>query len=287
MQIIPDPELGFGRVTPTPDLETLRQRYQHEYYATDKPFYLEKTRRELSYWQGMWRIRLQRMRAELSDTERPRMLEIGASGGFFLDLARREGWQVEGVEPSKQAAAHARDELGLSVFQGFLEDFPEPEEPFEAIHLSLVLEHVRDPRAFIRHAMSLLRPGGVIWVEVPNDFNALQECIVQTLNKRRWWVVPEHHLNYFNYDSLSALLEWAGGEAQLRMGSFPMELFPLMGMDYIGDDQVGARAHEMRMLFETRVLDAAKGDTLERLYIALAEAGLGRTCNVMARKRST
>lgn len=149
--------------------------------------------------------------------------------------------------------------------------------------MALVLEHVRDPRDFLAKGLSLLKPGGYIWVEVPNDFNRLQQVIVAALNKSQWWVVPEHHLNYFDFESLKKLLEQLGATEVSRMGSFPMELFVLMGLDYIGNDAIGSQAHSYRMNFEKHML-AQDPQTLARLYQALAAADLGRTCNLLAVK---
>ncbi len=277
-----DAEAGFWRVTPTPDFETLRELYRHDYYARDKPVYLEKTARELDYWRGLWRWRLERM-ARAIDGRPGRLLDVGASGGFFLDLAAELGWTVAGVEPSVQSAAYARDRLGIELFNGYLEEYQAPTASFDAIHMALVLEHVRDPRAFLQTAMTLLRPGGVIWVETPNDFNRFQEAIVSQMDKPRWWIVPEHHLNYFDFDSLSRLLAQVGAEPIDRLASFPMELFPLMGLDYIGNDQNGAAAHAYRMAFERKLL-RGDPDLLATLYRQLAAAGLGRTCCVLARR---
>jgi len=274
-----DPVAGFYRVSPTPAIETLQQLYSHEYYVTDKPAYLEKTASEVSYWHSIWDLRLGAM--ALASGRPGRLLDVGASGGFFLDHARSCGWDIAGVEPSIQSAAYARKHFQIDLFNGYLEDYPGDGEPFQAVHLSLVLEHVRDPKLFLEKALSLLCPGGLIWVETPNDFNALQEVITSQLEKPQWWVVPEHHLNYFDYTSLSKLLKSLGAKELDRMGSFPMELFPLMGLDYIGNDTVGAQAHGYRMNFEKRVL-ARDPHILAELYRALARAGMGRTCNILA-----
>lgn len=280
-QLVKDPEAGFFRVSPTPDVETLQQLYSHEYYVRDKPAYLEKTAVELAYWQAVWQGRLLAMAAALGSAGR--ILDVGASGGFFLDYARDQGWEIAGVEPSLQSAAHARDQLNIDLFNGYLEEYQGEPGSFDAVHMSLVLEHVRDPMAFLKKALGLLRHGGVIWVETPNDFNVLQKVITTRLDKPEWWVVPHHHLNYFDFQSLDKLLNSLGAVTLDRLGSFPMELFPLMGMDYIGDDAVGAKAHGYRMNFEKHVI-GQDPEILTNLYRALASAGMGRTCNILAQK---
>ena len=52
--------------------------------------------------------------------ERRRLLDIGSGPGFFLKTAKERGWRVLGIEPSRQAATHARD-LGIEVVEGFFD----------------------------------------------------------------------------------------------------------------------------------------------------------------------
>ena len=69
-----------------------------------------------------------------------------------------------------------------------------------------------------------------------------------------------------------------------RVASFPIEMFLLMGEDYVGHPEVGRACHERRMAFERALIDASRIDELARLYRALAAAGLGRTCGILARR---
>ncbi len=272
---------GFYRISPTPTVETLRELYRHEYYRRDKPAYLEKTEAELDYWRLIWRVRLDAMAHALKG--KGRLLDIGAGGGFFLDLARELGWEVAGIEPSLQSVAYAKERFSLELFSGYLEDYPEDGGGFNAVHMALVLEHVRDPVQFLETTLKLLNPWGILWVEVPNDFNVFQEIIVSALQKPRWWVVPEHHLNYFDFESLSALLRSLGTTELDRMASFPMEFFPLMGLDYVGNQALGAQVHQYRMNFEKNVLSRNPA-ALADLYRNLARQNIGRTCNLLVRK---
>lgn len=281
MQLKTDEKYGFRYVPQTPDHDSLKKLYGDEFYDSEKPTYLSKVEQELDYWQAIFGLRLDLMSSALGQCGR--ILDIGAGGGFFLHSARQKGWQTSGVEPSKQAVAYASQRFEMDIFCGFLDAFSAPRESFDAIHTSLVLEHIPDPVTFLQQALALLKPGGVLWIEVPNDFNPLQEVITARLDKQPWWVVPKHHLNYFNFESLERLVTGQGCERLERLASFPMEIFPLMGMDYLGNDQVGAQAHAMRMQLERHLLHA-NPQLLIEIYRNLARAGIGRTCNLLARK---
>ena len=91
-----------------------------------------------------------------------------------------------------------------------------------------------------------------------------------------------YHINYFDFESLGGLLERKGLEVVHRQGDFPMELFLLMGENYVGDSEVGERCHEKRVRFET----ALPAELRRCMYEALAGVGVGRSCLVCGRLRS-
>lgn len=275
---------GHRYVWPRPSAAELEELYGEDYYASDKPAYFEKTERELDYWNAVWDLRREVLEDALPGPGPHTLLDVGCAGGFLLERFRQGGWQVRGIEPSRRAVAFARERFGLELFQGPLERY-EAAQPVDAIHASQVLEHVLDPLDFARRMASLLRPGGVVFIESPNEFNPLQRTVAEELSKEPWWIVPRHHLNYVDFDSLSALLREAGLVEVERLATFPMEMFALMGLDYVGRPETGREVHSMRMGFEQNML-RAHADDLRGLYRALAAAGMGRTACIVARKES-
>ncbi|MFO0688392.1 MAG: class I SAM-dependent methyltransferase [Myxococcota bacterium] len=286
---------GYWQVWPRPTPESQSALYGEQFYEQDKATYLDDVTRDRAYWDAIWSIRRDMMESALP--ARPAgdrtILDVGCSGGFLLDHFQQHGWRGFGIEPSRRAARHARERFGLEVFCGGLLDFDletdrewraEGGEPFDAIHCAQVLEHVLEPEACVERLASLLAPGGVVFVEVPNDFNALQETARTRLGKSAWWVAPDHHLNYFDANSLSALLARHGLEEVDRVASFPIEMFLLMGDDYVGRPEVGSACHGRRMAFERALIEAGRTAELAELYRALARAGVGRTCGLLARR---
>lgn len=288
--------LGFRQVWPRPSAEELKQFYGEQFYDTARPEYLEKMERDRSFWDATWSLRRSLMEAALP-SDRRRLFDVGASGGFLLDHFHRHGWSVAGVEPSRSAVDWAKREHGIEIFCGELLDYPDPavaessspnqgasEGLFDAVHSAQVLEHVLEPEACVERIASLLAPGGIAFIEIPNDFNSMQEAARDDLGKSSWWVAPEFHLNYFDADSLSALLASNGLVEIDRLASFPMELFLLMGEDYVGHPEVGSACHAKRMRFEETLFAEDRSETLLRFYRALGQASLGRTCGILARK---
>ncbi|MSO79848.1 MAG: class I SAM-dependent methyltransferase [Acidimicrobiia bacterium] len=97
-----------------------------------------------------------------------RMLDVGCGYGFALDLARfLFDWKGIGLDPSI-AAARGKAELGLDIRPGMLDDAFDPEERFDVIFSSEVIEHIADPREFLAAARRRLSPDGVLVLTTPD-----------------------------------------------------------------------------------------------------------------------
>jgi SAM-dependent methyltransferase len=213
---------------------------------------------------------------------RGRLVDVGCGTGDFLDYARGREWIAQGVEPSRLASQRARDR-GLDVFHGTLEPFvADHRGGFTAVSLLNVLEHVPDPVGWVRDCRALLAPRGAIAIVVPNDFTPVQAAAASSLGVTDpWWVAAPDHVNYFDFASLERLLIGEGFAIAGRTCNFPMELFLLMGDDYVGDPRRGPECHAKR-----KRLEAGLPAELRRvLYQSFAAAGFGRNCIVFARRR--
>ena len=100
--------------------------------------------------------------AALPDDPEASILEIGCSNGATgaLALARGKCRRYCGVELFPEPAAAARERL-TEVVEGDVEqlELPWPAQSFDALILSEVLEHLRDPWAVLERLRPLLRPG--------------------------------------------------------------------------------------------------------------------------------
>jgi len=247
---------GFKHLDPVPSKEEIKEYYKRQYYQKKIPKLLdpEKEEKEIE-WTNLWyKDRLQTFNKYIREKPK-RLLDVGYGNGFFLKFMRENGWEVFGIEPSLKASEYACS-LDLNVFNTTLEEFTDDKwfNYFDAINLKCVLEHVPNPMEILEICKSLLKNSGMICVEVPNDFNALQ-LQVHKLGKPQWWIAIPDHINYFDFCSLEKLLESLGYEIVLNTTDFPMELFLLMGEDYIGNNEVGSKCHRKRMNFELNIPD--------------------------------
>ncbi len=98
-----------------------------------------------------------------------RLLDVGTGSGFFLVAAQKKGWEVKGIEPSKQSVEKAQRQYGLDVFKGTLREY-NGNGQFDVITFINVLEHSAEPWKEIERARSLLKPEGLIFIRFPNGF---------------------------------------------------------------------------------------------------------------------
>jgi SAM-dependent methyltransferase len=269
---------GFAHLDPLPSEAALAARDAAGYYEDDNPGWLAKDRAEAAYWDLEHADKLADW-AALRGRPGGTLVDVGCSGGLLLEHAAARGWAVRGIEPSLVAVEEcARIGLGDAVRAARWQDVPPPAGA-DVIHAKLVLEHLTAPAAFLRWCADALAPGGVLTLQVPNEFTPLQAAARAALGLEAWWVAPPFHLNYFGFASLERLLAAGGFRPAGRDATYPVEWFLLGGEDYVSDPALGPVIHGRRMALETR-LEAA-GER-RPFHTHLAARGLGREAIVHA-----
>ena len=131
----------------------------------------------------------------------------------------------------------------------------------------------------------VLAPGGIVVIDVPNEFNNFQTAGRDLHNLNNWWVAPPAHLNYFSPETLENLLKGCDFEPVLAEASFPLEMFLLFGENYVSDGTLGKKCHDKRVAFETNLRKLGHGEALRDFYQALAKLNLGRQVKMYARSK--
>ncbi|HUP13096.1 MAG TPA: class I SAM-dependent methyltransferase, partial [Niastella sp.] len=134
-----------------------------------------------------------------------RLLDVGAGTGAFLKYMQQKNWQVSGVEPDADARSVARKIVNLELLPTeVLQTFPK--HSFDVITLWHVLEHVHQLHEHMDILKSLLKPGGTLFIAVPN-YRSLDARIYDTA----WaaYDVPRH-LYHFSPESIGALMHRHG-----------------------------------------------------------------------------
>jgi 2-polyprenyl-3-methyl-5-hydroxy-6-metoxy-1,4-benzoquinol methylase len=137
------------------------------------------------------------------------ILDYGCGTGAFLGVMKAAGWAVTGIEPDADARQLARSAHGVEAREpAALKAMPD--ESFDIITLWHVLEHVYDLQETLRHLHRVLKPGGHIFIAVPNHTAA------DAAHYGAFWAawdVPRH-LYHFAPSSMKMLLEKHGFRMQ-------------------------------------------------------------------------
>ncbi len=250
---------GLIRLEPRPAPTELSRYYPEEYEA-----FQERRENPLFRWgrRRLWHRRLQAIRRFLP---RPgRALDVGCGTGEFLDILRRQGWDVAGIEPNPGVARQAWTRLGTETIQATpLEAASYPPATFDLITLWDVLEHLDDPPAALHRLAGWLHPGGLLALGVPN-----LESWDSRLFGPVWigWDAPRH-LYLFPDHTLRAMLAAAGFSiltiACLYGGYGPF----ILSLDFALRERYGKKATPLRRLIALR-----PGRYLLWPYFRLAEA---------------
>jgi 2-polyprenyl-3-methyl-5-hydroxy-6-metoxy-1,4-benzoquinol methylase len=131
------------------------------------------------------------------------VLDVGcSSGGFLYQLKQRhsQDYKILGTDVSSGPLDHAA-KMGVPVARGnFLtHDFG---ELFDALTFWAVIEHLFEPQLFLKKAASLLKPGGLCFILVPN----MNSLAVRLLGSKYRYIFAEH-LNYFTPQTLRTFAE--------------------------------------------------------------------------------
>ncbi len=153
----------------------------------------------------LWPLRERAMPVSFPGNEP--VLDIGCGNGQrLLELQHRGCTQLYGVEPTAGAAEQARQHTRADVRTCLLDDAQLPDNFFRLIIMNQVLEHVPSPTATLRTVHGMLKPGGSLYLTVPN-YGAWEASFFGT----HWsgLQIPAH-LHHFTPGPLRKLIEGAG-----------------------------------------------------------------------------
>jgi len=135
------------------------------------------------------------------------ILDAGAAAGFILKGFADEGWRGTGLEPNERMAAYGREQLGLDMRCGTLENFA-PGETFDLVTMIQAAAHFYEPRRAFETAARLLDDRGYLLIETwdRSSFSA-------RIFGRHWHEYsPPSVLQWFSLAGLTAFLANLGFE---------------------------------------------------------------------------
>lgn len=191
---------GLGMTDPFPTDEELSRVNKEMYQAEQRGATYLKNK---NYFTRRYKKNLRNIKEY---TSTGKLLDVGCNIGFFLKVARDEGFETTGVELNKESAAYGREQFGLDIRSDYLENIAFKEGRFDVVTLFDVLEHVPDMTSFLKEVHRLLKPGGLLTVQLPNIASLMAD-----LTRSHWsWLTPPDHLYHFTPETVTRLLEQHG-----------------------------------------------------------------------------
>jgi len=200
------------------------------------------------------------------------VLDIGCSSGFLLSALRTE-WPSAAVmgsdfllEPLERLAAR---EPGIPLMQFDLVRCPLPDASIDAVVMLNVLEHIKDDRAALAQAARIVKPGGLVVIEVPAGphlYDAYDEYL--------------QHERRYTSGTLAALLE-GSGLTILEQSHLGFSVYPAFAMVKRRNQKQAAGSSEAKRRVVESNIRQTRSSAILRLLLH-SEAWLGRYCSFPA-----
>jgi 2-polyprenyl-3-methyl-5-hydroxy-6-metoxy-1,4-benzoquinol methylase len=179
------------------------------------------------------------------------VLDVGCSSGAFLHQLKKlhpNDYQILGTDVSNAPLNHA-SRMGVPIIKG---DFLSHsfEQSFDAVTFWAVMEHLFEPGLFLKKAESILKPGGLCFILVPN----MNSLAIRLIGSKYRYIFAEH-LNYFTPETLR---KFVGKEFNI-MSLKSIHFNPLViWKDFRGGEREIPRAERSQLLKRTTAYKKSK-----------------------------
>lgn len=167
------------------------------------------------------------------------IFDVGFGNGFFLALAQKRGWEVDGLDSSATNLKMVQERYGFQLNQGSFEDYQPRLKQYDVISFWDVIEHFANPQAILLKAITLLKPHGLILIAVPNDHSVLAHTSSflyrmtgGRLKKGVDMFYVLEHVAYYNASTMAQLASQAGLTVEdYFLSSTDLDKYSLPGLD--------------------------------------------------------
>jgi SAM-dependent methyltransferase len=142
-----------------------------------------------------------------------KLLDVGCGAGAFLSIARRRGWDAQGVEISP-GLCRICEQKNFYVINCSFEEANLPDNYYELVTFWDIIEHVIDPVFCIKKARALLASDGIAIFCTPNEHSllarigsALYKSTCSYYSYPAFALHPYNHTYFFSKISFIKLIE--------------------------------------------------------------------------------
>lgn len=135
-----------------------------------------------------------------------KILEIGCGEGYFLNLAKKKGFEVVGIDFNEKAVKIAKEKFKLkNVYAMEIDEFLKIcEDKFDAVCFFHFIEHLKNPFEFLLKLKRVIKKNGFIVFSLPNERRPRVK-----FGLREDWDYPPHHLTRWSDKSIKLLVKKA------------------------------------------------------------------------------
>lgn len=147
---------------------------------------------------------------QLLPNSRNKIMDLGCGAGVFLKMAERNGWkQCVGVDINQRYSDIYNAQDGIQFINSSFERL-EPGKlgkEYDVISMWSVLEHLYDVHYILKELITMIRPGGLLFILVPNV-----ESLATRLMRERSPTFNWKHVSHFSPKSLVEIMRIHGLE---------------------------------------------------------------------------
>ncbi len=197
-------------LSPRPTQQAYKELYSAENYFSastgHKDYDISLERRN-----NQFDKRLTKIREYFCKNSTIELLDVGAANGFFVNKALLAGFNASGIELSDDMRKEAQQKYGVTLLSGTLDNLGTRDQ-YDVVHINHVFEHVQSPEYTMCLLYSLLKPNGLLVLEVPQQFDNDIERIKRLLGQKKtvFDAYSLHHTYFYSPKTLSSIITRSG-----------------------------------------------------------------------------
>lgn len=159
------------------------------------------------------------------------MLDFGLGNGTYASYARELGWQVSGYDVDCTTTEQLTKKMAMDIRCGDFDKLDWDVKKFDLIYAHHVVEHLKDPLTRLKSFHTIMQPDGFLYIGVPNisAWGSRLKFFLEKLGLKKSRVGKyydsEHHIFYYNPESLKRLLDMAGFKVVYKSNASKPKLY--------------------------------------------------------------
>ena len=173
-----------------------KDKYLFDYYTNSPDVQANAHEKEKKFYNSIYSSGLEMIKKK---KKFGKLLDLGCSGGFFLDLAKKQKWKTHGIEINKNEYLIASKKNHI-VWNKEISKL-NIKEKFDVVTLWDVFEHIKDPHKILKEIKKKLVKNGLIFMQIPSSDSIAAKILREKCNM----FDPIEHVNLYNLNSLKKL----------------------------------------------------------------------------------